>query len=129
MNQLYYGDNLKILQKYIEDESVDLIYLDPPFNSRRAYNVIFKDKTGKDEAAQIHAFEDTWQWTRDAQDAYDDIMEGTSPIALKKVMMAFRTDIFCILHDTTSDHIVAQWYNHAGKLSIFRCRFINIERC
>ena len=47
MNTLYYGDNLKILRKYIPDESVDLIYLDPPFNSKRAYNIIFKDKTGK----------------------------------------------------------------------------------
>ena len=90
MNTLYYGDNLKILRKYIPDESVDLIYLDPPFNSKRAYNVIFKDRTGKDESAQIHAFEDTWQWTRDTQDAFDEIMEGNYPIPLKKVMSAFK---------------------------------------
>ena len=55
-NTLYYGDNLEILRKYVADESVDLIYLDPPFNSNRAYNVIFQDKTGKYSAAQIQAF-------------------------------------------------------------------------
>jgi len=47
MNTLYYGDNLKILRKYIPDESVNLIYLDPPFNSKKAYNVIFKDKAAE----------------------------------------------------------------------------------
>jgi site-specific DNA-methyltransferase (adenine-specific) len=57
MNTLYYGDNLEILRKYIKDESVDLIYLDPPFNSQRAYNVIFPDKAGKLSRAQIQAFE------------------------------------------------------------------------
>ncbi|MCD6098222.1 site-specific DNA-methyltransferase, partial [bacterium] len=62
MNTLYYGDNLKILRKYIPDESIDLIYLDPPFNSKRAYNVLFKDRTGRDASAQIQAFEDTWHW-------------------------------------------------------------------
>lgn len=67
MNTLYYGDNLDILRKYITDESVDLIYLDPPFNSKRAYNVIFQDKTGLDWAAQIQAFEDTWTWTGETQ--------------------------------------------------------------
>jgi len=62
MNSLYYGDNLAILRKYVADSTVDLIYLDPPFNSKRAYNVIFQDKTGSDSAAQIQAFEDTWSW-------------------------------------------------------------------
>ena len=89
-NTLYYGDNLKILRKYVSDESVDLIYLDPPFNSKRAYNVIFKDQTGKDEPAQIQAFEDTWQWTRDTQETYDEIMGGKCPIELKNVMEAFK---------------------------------------
>src|SRR5712692_3282246 len=59
---LYYGDNLEILHKYLPDESIDLVYLDPPFNSNRNYNVLFKE--GKvDSTAQIHAFEDTWEWT------------------------------------------------------------------
>jgi len=62
LNKLYYGDNLEILRKYIPDDSVDLIYLDPPFNSQRAYNVIFQDQTGKEPASQIQAFEDTWTW-------------------------------------------------------------------
>jgi len=90
MNTLYYGDNLKILRKYVGEESVDLIYLDPPFNSKRAYNVIFKDQTGKDEAAQIQAFEDTWSWRTHAQDAYEEIMEGKYPATLKNVIESFK---------------------------------------
>src|SRR5215207_6994265 len=61
-NALYYGDNLSILREYIADESVDLVYLDPPFNSNRDYNVIFKDESGAGSDAQILAFEDTWHW-------------------------------------------------------------------
>ena len=90
MNKLYYGDNLEILKKYIPDESVDLIYLDPPFNSQRAYNVIFHDQTGKEPASQIQAFEDTWTWTGDTQDAFDEIMAGNYPLELKDMMKAFR---------------------------------------
>ena len=58
-NTLFYGDNLKILREYIPSESVDLIYLDPPFNSSRSYNVLFKDESGTDSEAQITSFEDT----------------------------------------------------------------------
>ncbi len=61
-NLLWYGDNLSILRDHIPDESVDLIYLDPPFNSNRAYNIIFKDETGRQSDAQIMAFDDTWGW-------------------------------------------------------------------
>ena len=56
-NTLFYGDNLDILREYIPDASVDLVYLDPPFNSNRSYNVLFKDETGHDAQAQIEAFE------------------------------------------------------------------------
>ena len=62
MNTLYYGHNSKILRDYIKDESVDLIYLDPPFNSNRNYNVQFRWRTGSDSESQITAFEDTWHW-------------------------------------------------------------------
>ena len=61
-NTLFYGDNLSILKEYLPNESVDLIYLDPPFNSNRSYNVLFRDESGKDAQAQITAFEDTWHW-------------------------------------------------------------------
>jgi hypothetical protein len=61
-NLLYYGDNLHILRRYIPHESVDLIYLDPPFNSNRSCNVIFKDESGRQSDAQLLAFEDTWHW-------------------------------------------------------------------
>jgi len=69
-NTLYYGDNLQILREYIPDESVDLIYLDPPFNSNRNYNVLFRDESGKHAEAQIVAFQDTWNWTDSTEEAY-----------------------------------------------------------
>ncbi len=67
---LYYGDNLPVLRAYFQDESVDLIYLDPPFNSKANYNIFFGDKSGKDSAAQVEAFKDSWQWTEEAEKAY-----------------------------------------------------------
>ena len=70
-NQLYYGDNLEVLRQHIKDESVDLIYLDPPFNSRQDYNVLFAEKDGTRSSSQIMAFEDTWEWNVDAERAYE----------------------------------------------------------
>ena len=61
-NTLFYGDNLDILREHIDSESVDLIYLDPPFNSNRNYNVLFRDESGEEAESQITAFEDTWHW-------------------------------------------------------------------
>jgi site-specific DNA-methyltransferase (adenine-specific) len=77
MNTLYYGDNLDILRNYIPDESVDLIYLDPPFNSNRTYNVLFKDESGEQSASQIAAFEDTWHWDLNTESIYKELV--TSP--------------------------------------------------
>lgn len=88
-NALYFGDNLEILRKYILDESIDLVYLDPPFNSNKAYNIIFQDKSGKASSAQIRAFEDTWYWTVEAQAAFDEIMSGDYRVELKEMMRAF----------------------------------------
>ncbi len=74
MNTLYYGDNLKVLREHIKDESVDLIYLDPPFNSNRSYNVLFKDESGTSSDAQITAFDDSWHWGDTAQQTYEDLI-------------------------------------------------------
>jgi site-specific DNA-methyltransferase (adenine-specific) len=74
MNTLFYGDNLLILREYIADESVDLVYLDPPFNSARTYNVLFRDEAGKEAEAQIAAFEDTWHWNQAAAVTYHDLL-------------------------------------------------------
>lgn len=74
-NVLYYGDNLDILRNHIPDESIDLIYLDPPFNSNRSYNIIFREDTGAASAAQIEAFEDTWNWAGAAA-TYDEVIRG-----------------------------------------------------
>jgi DNA modification methylase len=89
-NRLYYGDNLEILRRYIKDETVDLIYLDPPFNSDRSYNVLFEERSGALAQAQIKAFEDTWQWSQEAAEAYQEVVEsGNQKVA--QAMMAFRT--------------------------------------
>jgi site-specific DNA-methyltransferase (adenine-specific) len=73
-NRLYFGDNLDILRCHVPDSSVDLIYLDPPFNSNATYNVLFKEKSGEESAAQITAFEDTWQWSVNAEAVHKEIV-------------------------------------------------------
>src|SRR5437870_484225 len=79
-NRLYYGDNLDILQRYVKDESVDLIYLDPPFNSNASYNVLFAEHGAK-SAAQIHAFDDTWHWDEAAAYDYERTVEQGGRVA------------------------------------------------
>jgi DNA modification methylase len=75
-NKLFYGDNLDVLRQHIRDESVDLVYLDPPFNSNANYNVLFKSPSGEKSQAQIEAFEDTWHWNMHAARAFDEVMTG-----------------------------------------------------
>src|SRR3954447_25024442 len=75
-NTLYYGDNLDILRRYIDDQSVDLIYLDPPFNSDADYNVLFAEKTGEMAHSQIKAFEDTWTWDLEARAEYEEVLRS-----------------------------------------------------
>lgn len=77
-NTLYYGDNLDILREYIPSASVDLVYLDPPFNSSRNYNVLFKEESGKESEAQITAFEDTWHWNEKAEQTYQALVTESS---------------------------------------------------
>ena len=72
MNSLYFGDNLEVLRESIRDESVDLVYLDPPFNSKRDYNLLFKSPKGHDSDAQITAFEDSWHWGEQAEREFSD---------------------------------------------------------
>src|SRR5713101_4915293 len=94
-NLLYYGDNLDILRKDIPDGSVDLIYLDPPFNSDRAYNVIFKNEAGNNTDAQLIAFEDTWHWGPNAEKIYAYLTntarhEGRVPEQVSTLIAALR---------------------------------------
>ena len=89
-NKLYFGDNLQILRDYVADESIDLIYLDPPFNSQANYNVLFGEKNGSQSQAQITAFEDTWHWGQEAEAAYHEVVaQGLKKLA--DVMQAFRS--------------------------------------
>ena len=89
-NQLFFGDNLEILRSgRIPVGSVDLIYLDPPFNSNATYNILFAEKGGEKSAAQITAFEDTWHWGPEAMAAYDDAMKLGAP-RLADLLQALR---------------------------------------
>ncbi len=91
-NRLFYGDNLDILRGYIADESVDLVYLDPPFNSNATYNVLFRERTGEESPAQIRAFTDTWEWTSETELTFErDIIGNPAvPAAVKDMITAFR---------------------------------------
>ena len=79
MGTLYYGDNLDILRRYLKDESVDLVYLDPPFNSAQNYNAFFHEKDGTEAASQIRAFEDTWSWNQETQKVYEELILQRGP--------------------------------------------------
>jgi site-specific DNA-methyltransferase (adenine-specific) len=88
-NTLFYGDNLPILREYFSDESIDLIYLDPPFNSSRSYNVLFKEEGGQEAEAQITAFEDTWHWNAATERAYHEMVQN-APANVAQMIGALR---------------------------------------
>lgn len=90
-NALYYGDNLAVLRESIAAESVDLVYLDPPFNSQANYNVLFKGPSGKGSDAQIEAFEDTWHWGEQAERAFSEVLASpcTQAAELLRAMRSF----------------------------------------
>jgi len=85
---LYYGDNLDVLRRHVRDETVDLVYLDPPFNSNANYNVLFAEKDGSKAASQIRAFSDTWTWTQESESAFAEIVTAGSRVA--DCLRAFR---------------------------------------
>ena len=100
-NKLYFGDNLDILRENVADESVDLIYLDPPFNSNATYNVLFRERTGEDSATQITAFDDTWNWSIESEIAFQDVItDGPEKLGdLLQAMLGFlgRNDMMAYL--------------------------------
>jgi DNA modification methylase len=87
-NLLYYGDNLDVLRRHVGDESVDLVYLDPPFKSNQDYNVLFAEHNGTRAAAQIKAFEDTWRWDQESARTYEETVERGGRVA--DMLRAFR---------------------------------------
>jgi DNA modification methylase len=89
VNTLYYGDNLEILRRYVKDETVDLVYLDPPFNSNQDYNVLFAEQDGKRSSAQIKAFGDTWRWDEGAARACREVIEAGGRVS--QAMQALST--------------------------------------
>jgi DNA modification methylase len=93
-NALYYGDNLAVLRDSIASASVDLIYLDPPFNSQANYNVLFKGPSGKGADAQIEAFEDTWHWGEESERAFAEVLDSshTQAAELLRAMRGFLGD-------------------------------------
>ena len=87
---LYYGDNLDVLRRHVKDESVDLVYLDPPFNSNQDYNVLFEEHTGQRSVAQIAAFEDTWHWDEAAERTYTEVVDAGGRVgAALRAMRAY----------------------------------------
>ena len=94
MNQLYYGDDLHVLREHLADESVDHIYLDPPFNSKRDYNLLFKSPKGQSSEAQIAAFEDTWHWAStegsQAEKEFDEVIKDPNT-ELAQMMRSLRS--------------------------------------
>ena len=95
MNTLYYGDNLQVLRDHVPDASVDLIYLDPPFNSNRSYNVLFKDATGNSADSQITAFDDSWHWGPASEETLREI-ETTAAPHVVEMMQTIRR--ICLTH-------------------------------
>jgi site-specific DNA-methyltransferase (adenine-specific) len=91
-NRLYYGDNLDVMREHLKDESVDLIYLDPPFNSNTSYNILFKSPAGAGADASIEAFDDTWAWGPTASSALMDITQSGNH-KLHVLMQAMKTAI------------------------------------
>ncbi len=103
-NLLFYGDNLEILREYIPDESIDLVYLDPPFNSNRSYNVLFREATGEESEAQIRAFDDTWHWTTATQQTYEELFRSEStPPKLAEMLKGF---IHTLGHNDVTAYLV-----------------------
>jgi len=88
-NVLYYGDNLYVLREHIKDESVDLIYLDPPWNSKATYNILFKEPTGEPSEAQVTAFDDTWHWTSETAKTFEEIVD-TAPSQVVQMMTSLK---------------------------------------
>ncbi len=91
MNQLYFGDNLQVLRENIGDESVDLIYLDPPFNSKRDYNQLFKSPKGQKSESQTEAFKDSWHWGDQSEREFDELLhqKNTDVAELMAALRAF----------------------------------------
>ena len=110
-NTLYYGDNLDILRQHVPDESVDLVYLDPPFNSNANYNVLFKEQSGEASPAQIRAFTDTWEWTQEAERTYEqEIITNPGTPANVKESHIDRGDVdlsrpLCLLEDVAVERV------------------------
>jgi len=88
-NTLYYGDNLDILRRYIPDNSIDLVYLDPPFKSSQNYNILFKEQNGSRAASHIRAFEDIWTWSQDDEEVFAELVTEGGKVA--DCLQALRT--------------------------------------
>ncbi|MGA3302584.1 MAG: DNA methyltransferase [Methylovirgula sp.] len=93
MNKLFFGDNLDVMREHIKDESVDLVYLDPPFNSNANYNVLIKERSGAGSEAQAEAFRDTWGWGEAAATSYDEVIKsGGSLVPLMRALRGWLGD-------------------------------------
>jgi site-specific DNA-methyltransferase (adenine-specific) len=119
INTLFYGDNLEILKHLIPDESIDLIYLDPPFNSKADYNILFKEDSGDQSTAQIQAFSDFWHWDIQSRRAYEfltgnEVDNSVANLAMAIFQLFGKSDWYTILEKLcTFLSTVASVYNHS----------------
>src|SRR5688572_8291801 len=88
---LYFGDNLYVLREYVRSESVDLIYLDPPFNSNATYAMLFRSAAGREDTASIKAFEDTFHWGQEAEAAFSDVIRSPRYAEAGALLAAMRS--------------------------------------
>jgi adenine specific DNA methylase Mod len=112
MGALYHGDNLGIVQRYLNDETVGFVHLDPPFNFARNYNAFFHEKNGTDAASQIRAFDATSSWNRESQKVNDKLI--LQPDKVGKVMQTFDTFL-------GTDDMMAYLGMMAQHLVVLRC--------
>ena len=119
MNTLYYGDNLDILRRYVKDEMVDLVYLDPPFKSNQDYNILFAEQDGTRAAAQIKAFGDTWRWDESAARSYQEIVEQGGKVS--DALQAFRKFL--------GDNDMLRLRKPSRQASAFRRRYGRVAAC
>ena len=89
MNQLFYGDNLDVLRRHVGNESIDLIYLDPPFQSGKNYNIFFRNESGSKSEEQVQAFKDTWFWGLEAEESFHEVVSAGGDLA--QTMVALRS--------------------------------------
>lgn len=131
-NKLFYGDNLGVLRASVASESVDLVYLDPPFNSNASYNVLFKAPSGAQSHAQIEAFDDTWHWNETAERAFDEVLTGGGLPRVERngvhIFYVVHRGVTRVLGTSTAQVLRRDRFLERGSLASGRCKIVREPR-